>query len=217
MRRVSTLTPDVVPELPSPCLSCLTWERNLGRAGATGGPSDVAAAKAAWFETVHHHWGTCGRVVRIDGDVVGYVTYAPPRWVPRAADFPTAPVTPDAVLFLTGGVLEAHRGGGLGRLLLQSMVADLSRRGFRAIEAFGSTRQTQGPLGGDPGCLLPESFLRAVGFRIVRPHRETPLLRLDLRTALAWKQDMESALERILGTIRVPVLPPRLTPNPAPR
>lgn len=210
-RRVSVLTPDLVHELPTPCVSCLAWEIDPERAAVVKSSPEAVVEKAAWCDTVSTHWGHCGQVVRIEDVVVGYVTYAPPERVPRAATFPTSPVSPDAILFLTGGVLQAHRGGGLGRLLMQSMAADLSRRGFRAIEVFGSTRRTQGPLGSERGCLVPAGFLTAVGFRVVRPHRETPRLRLDLRTASAWKEDVEAALERILGTMRVPALDPRPT------
>lgn len=213
-RRLSPLTPDVVRDLPSPCAACLSWEIDPRLIGALDSPGAAEAEKAGWVEAVYAQWGTCGRLIHVDDAVAGYVTYAPAALVPRAGTFPTSPVSPDAVLFMTGGIVEEHRGAGLGRMLLQSMAKDLTRRGFRAIEAFGSTRRVDGPLGSEPGCLLPEAFLTAVGFRVVRPHRDTPRLRLDLRSALAWKEDVESALERLLGTVRVPVLSSRDTQLP---
>ena len=53
---------------------------------------------------------------------------------------------------------------------------------------------------------MPADLLLSVGFKTVRPHRRTPRLRLDLRTALSWREDVEHALENILGTVRVPAL-----------
>ena len=43
------------------------------------------------------------------------------------AGFPTAPVSPDAVLLTTAYVDPAHAGGGLGRMLVQGMARDLIR------------------------------------------------------------------------------------------
>ncbi len=54
--------------------------------------------------------------------------------------------------------------------------------------------------------MLPADFLRSVGFKTVRPHHRYPRLRLDLRTTLSWREDVEQALERLLGSVRAPVL-----------
>ena len=66
--------------------------------------------------------------------------YAPPAYVPRSVAFATSPVSPDAVLLMTAQVLPEFAGGGLGRMLLQAMAKDLTRRGVKAIEAFGDTK-----------------------------------------------------------------------------
>jgi hypothetical protein len=54
--------------------------------------------------------------------------------------------------------------------------------------------------------VLPADFLLSVGFKTVRPHYRHPRLRLDLRTALSWREDVEQAIERLLGSVRAPVL-----------
>jgi hypothetical protein len=123
--------------------------------------------------------------------------------------FATSPVSADAVLLMTGQVLPEFRGGGLGRMLVQGAAKDLTRRGVRAIEAFGlaadkvpETDRFTLP----SGCIVPADFLLSVGFKTVRPHHRHPRLRLDLKTALSWREDVEQALERILGTVRAPAL-----------
>jgi hypothetical protein len=63
------------------------------------------------------------------------------------------------------------------------------------VEAFGD-------LGSEgTGCLLPAEYMLAVGFKTVRPHHRFPRLRLELKSALSWREDVEVALERLLGSM----------------
>jgi hypothetical protein len=43
-----------------------------------------------------------------------------------------------------------------------------------------------------------------VGFKTIRAHTRYPRLRLDLRSAVSWREDVEVALERLLGAITHP-------------
>ncbi len=209
-RRLAPLTLHTVLDLPGPCRSCVAWELDPLAARAAARAAGVDLEKEAWLSTVLLEWGSCGQIAYVDDDPVGYVTYAPPQFVPRSLMFLTSPVSADAVLLMTGTVQPAHRRGGIARMLVQGAAKDLTRRGVKAIEAFGSTRGTEGALRqpdqGGGGCLVPADLLLAVGFTTVRPHRSTPRLRLDLRTTLSWREDVEQALERILGSVRVPAL-----------
>ncbi|MEI2732006.1 MAG: hypothetical protein V9G08_08390 [Dermatophilaceae bacterium] len=67
----------------------------------------------------------------------------------------------------------------------------------------------------DPeSCLLPVDFLTAVGFHTVRDHPAYPRLRLDLRTVLRWRAEVEQAVERLLTPVRgISVPPPVGTAN----
>jgi len=103
-------------------------------------------------------------------------------------------------------VLPEFAEGGLARILVQTLAKDLTRRGVRAIEAFGrvdptSDIPTAHPQRSAPSCVVPADFLLAVGFKTVRPHHRFPRLRLDLRTAVSWRSDVEVALERLLGSM----------------
>ena len=53
--------------------------------------------------------------------------------------------------------------------------------------------------------MVPADFLRTVGFKTVRPHPRWPRLRMELRSAMTWKEDVEAALEQLLGSITVPL------------
>lgn len=208
-RRLVSLTLDTLEELPHPCRVCVFWELDPAAAHQAYATGDIALEKEAWVSQTLLEWGSCGKLVYADTEPAGYVIYAPPAYLPRGNLFPTAPVSPDAVLLTTAHVVPAYAGGGLGRMLVQGAARDLSRRGVKAIEAFGDARHGKpdpaGLAGG--GCVAPADFFLAVGFKTVRPHHRYPRLRLDLRTALSWKSDVEYALERLLGSMS-PALPP---------
>lgn len=156
---------------------------------------DTALEKEAWYSSVLLESGSCGKIVYVDGVAAGYASYAPPSFVPRSVAFPTSPVSPDAVLLMTAYVLPEFVDVGLGRMLIQAVAKDLTRRGVRALEAFGDLQWS------GPGCVLPADYLLAVGFKTVRPHPRYPRLRLELKGLVSWREDVEYALERLLGTV----------------
>jgi hypothetical protein len=97
-------------------------------------------------------------------------------------------------------VYPEYAGAGLGRVMMQTVVKDLVKRGdVRALEAIGDTRSS-GP--GWGGCVLPADYLLRVGFKTHRPHPRYPRMRLELRSAVTWRDEVESALERLLGAVR---------------
>jgi len=202
-RQVVSLTLDRVHDLPDPCASCIFWELDPALAAASIARGDPALDKESWLSAALLEWGSVGQIAYVDGVPAGYVTYAPPYIVPRAAAFPTAPVSADAVILMTARVVPEFSGQGLGRVLIQGAAKDVMRRGVRAIEAFGYRGAPDSP---KAACLIPADFLTAVGFKTVREHRTYPRLRLDLRTTLTWREDMEAAVERLLASVRAPSL-----------
>jgi GNAT superfamily N-acetyltransferase len=197
---MAPMTLDNLGDLPKRCRSCVFWElsASLGEQAARFGAPELE--KEAWVSEVLLEWGSCGRVVYMRGAPAGYVMYAPPSAVPRAATLPTGPVSADAVLLTTMQVMPEFSGEGIGRMLAQAVVKDLTRRGVKAIEVFGDARP-----GTEPSCMVPADFLRSVGFKTVRPHPRWPRLRMELRSAMTWKEDVEAALEQLLGSITVPL------------
>ncbi len=65
--------------------------------------------------------------------------------------------------------------------------------GPAAVGGDGSTENAHDH--GEP-CVLPAHLLESVGFTVVRPHHRFPRLRLELKTALSWREDVEAALEK---------------------
>jgi len=50
--------------------------------------------------------------------------------------------------------------------------------------------------------VVPSDFLGSVGFKTQRAHRATPRMRMDLRTALTLRDEVEAALERLVVAVR---------------
>lgn len=194
-RRLVNVTLDNLGDLPRRCRGCVFWELDPVAAERAAESGDPALEKEAWVSSTLLEWGSCGKIVYVDGTPACFVLYAPPLYVPRSLAFPTSPVSADAVLLMTAHVLPEFSGGGLGRMLVQGVAKDLVRRGVRAIEAFGDLKGEEG------GCMVPADYLLAVGFKTVRPHHRFPRLRLELKSALSWREDVEVALERLLGSM----------------
>lgn len=203
------------------------WEVDPSIVGDDQHLSDPEFEKEAWLSMVMLEWGSCGQLAvesrtplpedeTGDDKCLGYAFYAPPRSVPRAAQFPTGPVSPDAVLLTSLGVETGPGHEDLSRALITAVVGDLVRRGVRALEAFGRsaaadelTDVAQVPTDVAPvldtlgdcalgTCVIPSDLLLDAGFEVVSHHTYFPRLRLELEQGLGWKAGVEAALERLL-------------------
>jgi len=206
-RRLARLTQDTLADLPASVRRDVLWEVDpVRRRQLDDGPSDQAEEeKAAWVSQVLLEWGSCGRVAYVDDVPAGFVQYAPPGWFPGTSSFATAPVSEDAVQLATVAVFDEYAGAGLGRVLLQVMARDLVKRaGVKAVEAVASARRGQAEVCGP----VPVEFLQRVGFRTARAHPSHPRMRLDLRAAVSWREEVGTAWERLIGVVRPPAPTP---------
>ncbi len=193
-RRIVPLTLDNLDEISGPCRRCVFWELGPVVDNQDLATDELMLAKETWLSAALLEWGSCGKIAYVAGVPAGYALFAPPGFVPRSSSFPTSPVSGDAVLLMNLRVFPEWTSAGVGRMLAQSIAAELVPRGVKAVEAFGST----GPL--SRGCLVPSDFLRSVGFKTVRPHPVYPRLRMELKSTVSWRYDVEYALEKIFGT-----------------
>lgn len=227
-REVVPLTLERLGDLPPTCRACVRWELDFPAQRTVERNGTGEFEKELWFSEVIVDWGNCGYIAYVDEQPVGYVVLGPPRHFPRSLAFPTSPPSGDSVLLSTLYVAPDHRKAGIARMLVQTAARDLTRRGIKAIEAFGHQaddvpRETNKLLRKLPGrrltdtqavdqivsmtrCMTPAGMYEAVGFHVVRPHHRFPRLRLDLRTALSWREDVEAALEKIIGSVSSPAL-----------
>jgi len=204
-RRIDRLTLDSLNELPERCRHCVFWELDPVRRSQAAGHEETE--KRAWLSHALREWGSVGQIIRVDGEYAGHIIWAPAVYVPGADGFATAPISPDAILLETAYVDPHFRGAGLGRMLVQSMAKELiCHGGIRAVEAFADTR------GRGTSCTVPADFLLAVGFATHRAHPIHPRMRMELRSTVSWKDELEAALEKL-----VPRRRPRPVVHPAPR
>ncbi|MGV9833357.1 GNAT family N-acetyltransferase [Nocardia niigatensis] len=232
---VTALTLGGLDKLPVHARQCVFWEIDPAVAADSHSFSDPTFEKEAWLSTVMLQWGSCGQVALVEDRSAGCALYAPPSAVPRAGLFPTSPVSPDAVLLTTLSAEMPFRDTDIGLQLIQAVVADLVRRGVRAIEAFGIRRDpptTSMPSTGSmtlrerigtpqrsPGsapsgcsperCMIEADFLEDVGFKVVASHHRFPRLRLELDHEHLWKEDVERALDQLLAAAEL-TMPTRI-------
>ncbi len=205
-RRLVNLTLENVGDLPSRCRACVFWELDQVAAQRACDEGGSAWEKEAWLSDTLLEWGNCGWIAYVEDEPAGYALFAPPAYVPRSQSFPTSPVSADAVLLMAARVEDRFAGGGIGRMLVQAVAGEAAKRGTKAIEAFGLSMAREHTSNGTD-CLAPTEYLEAVGFTIVREHPHTPRLRLDVKTALSWREEVEYAIDKLLGT--APALAPR--------
>lgn len=233
-RALVPLSMSTIGLIPKCCRTCVAWELEASAALLAAHSGEAEFEKEIWLSGVMLTWGSAGQIVTVDDEPVGFALFAPPTAVPGATAFPTAPVSPDAVLLTTARIEPACRDQGLGRYLMEGVIRELTRRGVRAIELFGredGPAATVGsaagpdllpalsladllgaehPIGTDdvPSCVLPAGFARAVGFTDIQPHHRYPRLRLELSRDLGWKAQVEAALEELFANVSIPASPP---------
>ncbi|MBM7368731.1 hypothetical protein [Gordonia hydrophobica] len=179
--------------------------------GETAGP-ESEFDKEAWLSGLLLEWGVCCQVAIEPSTerVVGAAFYSPPGRVPRAAHFPTAPVGADAVLLTTVRMEPGFESDAV--TVIDAVVADLVRRGVRAVEAFGFSGDDDSLamdlvtllLGSGMAsdvcrrCILPTDLLSDFGFEVVAEDPYLPRLRLELDEGLGWKSQVERALKKLV-------------------
>ena len=90
---------------------------------------------------------------------------------------------------------------------MQATARDLvTRGGLRAVEAFAAGGR------GAPGCTAPLDFWLRTGFRTQRAHPVVPRVRMDLRSTVSWVDEVEAALERLVGVVRPAPVPDAAVP-----
>lgn len=202
-RRFKPLSSEVAADLPHGCAGCVFWESPQRLEPLCGAVCDLELAQG-WMDRVRAEWGDCGRAVVEDGEVLGFVKYAPSAFFPQAQVMPAGPPDEKAVLMACMHIAPDARRRGLGKVLMQAALRDLATRGQRCVQAYGTVRQ--GEFETSP--VVGMQFLLRMGFTVARPHPEMPLMQLDLRSLATWTENLEAVLE----SLRIPIGMPRRTP-----
>jgi len=185
------------------------WELG-GRREVSCEPALAREELAAWIDGVRSEWGECGKIAYENGEPLGFVKYAPPRYFPQASTMPSGAPDADAVLLACLHVEPDTRDAGLGKVLLQAALRDLVSRGERVVEAYGATELAER----ERSPLMSVEFLLRQGFEVSRPHPLTPLMRLELKSLASWTDSLEAVLEALQLPRRVGERVPAPLVNP---
>ncbi len=177
---IKDITPQNVKDIPEPCRTCLYWEALGGKQPSQTEKARYVEEKAAWFLKMLHAFGSCGKILYVDGKPVGYAQYSTAEGLPNAREYGAEKLgtAEENVAFISCLYIAdaSLRGKGLGEKLLNEVIADLKRRGFKAVETFARRSWANNPSG-------PIEFYLRRGFKVKEELKTDPdfaLMRLDL-------------------------------------
>lgn len=168
-------------DIPESCRGCVYWEFpsdfEKGK-NDTQRKAEFEIKKREWFEKTLEEFGTCGKIVYHEGVPVAYAQYAPSARLPNINEYQSKDVgkVEEGVVFLSCLYVadETLRDKHIGETLLQNVIEDLRRRGFKAIETFARRSQADNPSG-------PMAFYVKSGFVVKdNTNPEFPLMRFLL-------------------------------------
>jgi ribosomal protein S18 acetylase RimI-like enzyme len=168
-------------DVPESCRGCVYWESPSDFEKSKDNPqkkTELEAKKREWFEKTLEEFGSCGKIVYHDGKPIAYAQYSSSERLPQIGSYESKPVgkLEEGVVFLSCLYVadEKMRDKGVGEQLLQNIIEDLRRRGFKAIETFACRTSANNPSG-------PIAFYVKNGFHIKdKTNAEFPLMRLFL-------------------------------------
>lgn len=170
----------------------LFWEMEPETRQRVEGAGEERFEKEAWLAGRLVDYGTCGFTLST-GRAQATVLFCRPGDAPGARSLPAAPVSGDAQLITSLFIDPQLVGRGLEAALLDSVIMDLTGRGYPAVEAFGLREDVEyfadvdevddvitvvaqrGEIG-----LLDVCHLEGAGFRVARDHPVLPRMRLEL-------------------------------------
>lgn len=193
-RVIKNLTNTNLDDVPAPCRSCTFWEFAPADRDFNLSVTDGDFEKEAWCSEVSLVHGSAGKVAYLDGRPVGYALCGVQDVFRGAEMFPLR-ISRDALFLATLRILEEGRGSGIGKALVHAVLKEAKVRGKRAIEAYGD-RQYQHEV-----CIMPATFLEALGFKVKREHPRFPLYRLDLSSIAKMSKSVEIAVEQFLESV----------------
>jgi len=193
-RQIKDLTNENVDDIPGPCRGCVFWEYAPADRALTLGAHDADFEKEAWVSELSLVRGSAGKIVYVDGRPAGFALCGPPESFHGADVFPLR-ISRDALFLAMLRVLPDAAGQGVGKALVHAVLKEAKARGKRAIECYGDRGWRH------EACIVPASFLEAIGFRVKREHPRFPLYRIDLGSLAKASKNVEAVVEAFLESV----------------
>jgi GNAT superfamily N-acetyltransferase len=169
--RIETAHKSNIKDIPNPCKYCLYWQ-TTGDFGEKMLNPQKEQKKRDWFNMVAEKFGSSFKLGYLNETPVGFIQYSLPRFFPRVKEYASGPPSDDAAFITCLYIVDKKaRGKGFGTDMLNDLIADLKRRGFRAVETFARKDSQDNPSG-------PLEFYLKNGFKIKNDKSDFPLVRL---------------------------------------
>ena len=171
-------------DIPETCSYCIYWsfpeEFERTKKELSKRKQELIAKKRLWILQTLKEFGSCGKILYCNNVPVGYAEYAPSNRFPQIKEYKSQPIgkIEEGVVFLSCLYVadEKLRRKGLGEKLLDSIIADLKGRGFKAIETYARKDSSENPSG-------PVELYLKKGFYIKNEaNPEFPIVRLNLQS-----------------------------------
>ena len=124
-------------------------------------------------------FGSYAKVLLLEGEPSVYAQFGPLSAYPRAQQvrdlYPRLPSAPLPAVITCIATTAAARGQGLARQLVETVLDDLSGRGFAAVETYPDLT-----LGADQASTASPGFWEACGFELAAPDERFPVMRREL-------------------------------------
>lgn len=178
---IKYVTQENIKEIPEPCRACLYWENPASEQSRQLPLKEKVmheAEKAAWFLKTLKEFGNCGKILYVNNKPIGFTQYSVSSRLPNTQKYGVGKLgtAEESVAFISCLYIsdKSFRGKGLGERLLNEVVIDLKKRGFKAIETFARRNSANNPSG-------PIELYMKKGFRVKEEvDSDFSLVRLDL-------------------------------------
>ncbi len=170
-------------DIPEPCSHCIYWgfpeEFEETKSEPPRREQELIAKKRQWILQTLKKFGSCGKILYCNNLPVGYAEYGPSNRFPQIREYKSQPIgeIEEGVVFLACLYIADPnlRRKGLGEELLENIISDLKRRGFKALETYARTGSSENPSG-------PVEIYLKRGFHIKdETDPEFPVMRFDLQ------------------------------------
>jgi GNAT superfamily N-acetyltransferase len=160
---------------PYSCQYCAYWEL-ADDSDEKMSKEQARELKRDWFRRVAAEFGDCGVIAYLNNEVVGYAQYASPRFFPGVGKYASGPPNKDSVFLACLYIPRRElRRKGIGKSLLEFVLANLQRRGYNTIETYARRGSENNPAG-------PLDFYLGQGFSVPKECDEFPLVRKEFGT-----------------------------------
>lgn len=173
MLKIERVDKNNFQDIPNPCKQCLYWQTS-GEFDEAKLKPDMEKKKQEWFGKVEKEFGSCLKIAYLSGIPIGFVQYAPAKFFSRVGEY-AAGLPSEGAIFIACLYIanKEARGKGLGAAMLKDLIAELKKRGFKAVETFARKSSENNPSG-------PLKLYLKYDFKIKSDKDDFPLVHLEL-------------------------------------